>query len=56
MIATDSSTEITDPSGKTLFNIGEKLVSLHKTFVCEDESGKEVLRVKKHFASTYWAW
>ena len=45
--------DILDPNGKIIYNIGEKLISLHKTFVAEDENGREILRVKKHHSSGY---
>lgn len=39
--------DIRDTHGNILFNVGQKMLAIHKTFVCEDASGKEVLRVQK---------
>lgn len=46
--------EIYDNSGKMLYNLAEKLMSLHKTTVGEGAHGKEVLRVKKKWSSECW--
>lgn len=38
---------ITDPSGKVLFNIHTKMISIHTTFEGDDASGREVLKIQK---------
>jgi hypothetical protein len=50
---TDAPAEIYDNSGKMLYNMADKLISLHKTITCEGAHGKEVLSVKKKWSSEY---
>jgi uncharacterized protein YxjI len=38
---------ITDPNGRVLFHIRNKLIAIHKTFVGEDDGGNEIFRIKK---------
>ena len=47
---TDTMTVITDPNGQVLFNLRNKVIAIHKTFVAEDSNGNEIFRVKKKLA------
>lgn len=38
---------ITNPNGQFLFAIRNKLLSIHKVYVGEDEHGNEIFRIKK---------
>jgi hypothetical protein len=41
---------ITDSVGKPLFHLRNKVISIHKTFVAEDDGGNEIFRVTKRMS------
>ncbi|GMK58095.1 hypothetical protein CspeluHIS016_0501270 [Cutaneotrichosporon spelunceum] len=43
--------KIKTPEGKVLYNMRDKMLSIHKTTVAEDEHGREVLKVVKKWSA-----
>jgi len=47
---------ITDPNGRVLFHIRNKMIAIRKTYVGEDDNGNEIFRIKKSIGCEWAGW